>query len=138
MINKWDKRMMRVAQEISTWSKDDERKVGCVITTNRYRIISTGFNGYPLNIDDTNLSHKLLKTVHAEINALISIPFDKQNLRMYIYGGHPCSQCAATIVQHGITDLFCPAVDVESSWTESMSVAIDIFDQVKSINYNII
>ena len=50
-MNKWDKRFIRVAKEVSTWSKDPSKKIGCIAVKDR-RIISTGFNGFPAGIAD--------------------------------------------------------------------------------------
>jgi len=134
-MNKWDQRMVMLAKEISLWSKDNQRQVGCIITTDTYRILSTGYNGYPPNIDDDDLNNRLLKTVHAEINALLSIPGTWRNLRMYIYGGHPCAQCASAILQKPITHLFCPPIDTETSWQESMIVAQQLLEKADFLKY---
>ncbi len=45
----WDKRFMKVAKEVSTWSKCLSRKVGSVLVKNN-KIISTGVNGPPKGV----------------------------------------------------------------------------------------
>ncbi len=48
MINtKWDKRFLKLAREISTWSKDPSSKIGAVIVNDERRILATGYNGFP-------------------------------------------------------------------------------------------
>jgi len=47
MINKWHIRFLRLAREVSSWSKDPSTKVGCVIVDQSRRVVSLGFNGLP-------------------------------------------------------------------------------------------
>ena len=42
---------MNVAMEVSSWSKDPSKKIGCIAVKDR-RIIATGFNGFPKGIED--------------------------------------------------------------------------------------
>ena len=53
-MSKWDERFLALAHHISLWSKDPSTQVGCVIVDplNR-RVISTGFNGLPVGVEDT-------------------------------------------------------------------------------------
>ena len=48
---KWDKRFLRIAQEVSSWSKDPSKQIGAVATLDN-RIVATGYNGFPSSIDD--------------------------------------------------------------------------------------
>ena len=48
----WDSRFLRIAQEVSTWSKDPSTKVGAVIVDNRNRVVSMGYNGFPQRVAD--------------------------------------------------------------------------------------
>ena len=52
-MDKWDYRFIKLAKEISFWSKDPSTKVGAIAVTNR-RIIATGYNGFPKDIDDSD------------------------------------------------------------------------------------
>jgi len=62
---------------IAQWSKDPSTKVGAVIIDPRNkRIISTGFNGFPVGVENTTdrlgtreIKYKMV--VHAETNALM-------------------------------------------------------------------
>ncbi len=136
-MKKWDKRLLNLAKEISFWSKDNKRQVGCVITDYDNHIISTGYNGYPIGFDDNDMRNKVLKSIHAETNALLRVFVPFKKLKMYIYGGHPCSQCAALIIQSQITDIWCSPVDLHSSWTESMLQAELMFKEIPHISYNL-
>ena len=52
MQDKWDKRFMRVAREISAWSKDPSKQIGAVAVNDDRRILATGYNGFPKGIED--------------------------------------------------------------------------------------
>ena len=69
-MDKWDYRFIKLAKEISFWSKDPSTKVGAIAVTNR-RIIATGYNGFPKDIDDSDKrlndrEIKLSYMIHAE------------------------------------------------------------------------
>ena len=76
MSEKWDGRFLSLATHISGWSKDPSTKVGCVVVGPDREIRSTGFNGFPQGIADTDerLSDRNLKyplICHAEENAIM-------------------------------------------------------------------
>lgn len=132
-MDKWDLRFIGIAREVAGWSKDPNRKVGAVVVRDR-RILSTGYNGLPSGYPDdyTNLSdaQKNALTIHAEANAVANAPCDLKGATIYVAGLHPCAQCAALIVQSGITRVvydFEPNRD--SSWSDSVAAAKDIFKQ---------
>lgn len=132
-MDKWDLRFMRIAREVAGWSKDPKRKVGAVIVRDR-RMLSTGYNGFPSGYPDTDAHlrdpHKNTITIHAEANAVANAPGDLKGATIYVAGLHPCAQCAALIVQSGITRVvydFEPSRD--SSWSDSVAAAKAIFEQ---------
>ena len=49
---KWVKRYMRIAREVSYWSKDPSSKIGAVIVSETGRILATGYNGFPEKMED--------------------------------------------------------------------------------------
>ena len=64
---------MKLAREISTWSKDPSSKIAAVIVNDERRILSTGYNGFPRGIADTeerlnDREQKYPRIVHAEMN----------------------------------------------------------------------
>jgi len=106
-IDKWHIRFLRLALEVSSWSKDPSTKVGCVLADERKRVIGMGFNGLPAGIADTverllDREAKLALTIHAEENALL---FATQSVRGSIayITRHPCSNCAAKLIQSGVS-----------------------------------
>jgi len=72
-MSKWDSRFMDLARLVASWSKDPSTQVGAVIVDQDKRIVSTGFNGFPRCVNDSPVDRevKLLRTIHAEENALL-------------------------------------------------------------------
>lgn len=50
---KWHRRFLRLAEHIAGWSKDPSTQVGCVVVGPDREIRSTGFNGFPRGIEDS-------------------------------------------------------------------------------------
>ena len=68
---KWESRFFDLAKTISSWSKDPSKKIGVIIVNSENKIVSTGYNGFPKNINDSEerLNYKYFKrsiTLHAE------------------------------------------------------------------------
>jgi len=133
MISKWAKRFYQMAELVASWSKDPSTQVGAVITKQN-RIVSVGFNGYPHGVSDSvdtdERELKYLKTLHAEENAIL---FSKRDLDgCDIWVTHfPCPNCAAKIIQTGISHVHCPeqSEDFLSRWGDKIQVSQDMFDQ---------
>mgnify|MGYP002128816433 CR=1 FL=1 len=72
-MSKWDARFIALASLVASWSKDPSTQVGAVIVDQDKRIVSTGFNGFPQGVNDAPVDRevKLLRTIHAEDNALL-------------------------------------------------------------------
>ena len=52
-MSKWDERFLELAKQIASWSKDPSTQVGCVVVGPDREIRSTGFNGLPRGIEDS-------------------------------------------------------------------------------------
>lgn len=107
---KWDRRFLSLAREIASWSKDPSTKVGAVIVDWDKRIVSTGYNGFPVKVVDTEerLKNRELKyafTVHAEMNAILFAGRSVAGCTLYTYPFMPCDRCAAAIVQAKLVDV---------------------------------
>lgn len=102
-MNKWTQRFLDLAHLVSTWSKDPSTKVGAVIVDPNNRVVSLGFNGFPKGVQDMDIprERKLMRTIHAEENALLFAQRDLSDCSIYVTH-HPCSNCAAKIIQAGI------------------------------------
>jgi dCMP deaminase len=104
---KWDKRFIGLSEHISRWSKDPSTKVGAVIT-NGIKIVSVGFNGLPQCVKDfpeilevRNIKYKHI--IHAETNAILAAKTDLTGCTIYTFPFLPCTRCASTIAQSGIS-----------------------------------
>jgi len=141
LVNKWDKRFMNVAMEVSSWSKDPSKKIGCIAVKDR-RIIATGFNGFPKGIEDLpdRLNNRELKykyVVHAEMNCIYNASHHGISLKdttMYVYGLPTCSECAKGIIQAGVTRVVYQAEEIPSQWEKSNMLTIDLLSEA-NISY---
>ena len=106
-ISKWDIRFMGLAKLVASWSKDPSTQCGAVIADGK-RIVSVGFNGFPQGTDDSeelyeNRGIKLTRIIHAEQNAMAFTFRSLLGCTMYVHPMPPCAQCAAMIIQRGVT-----------------------------------
>lgn len=136
METKWQARFLALTKEIASWSKDSGTKVGSVIVRPDRTICSVGFNGFPRGIEDSpsaiaNRDTKLLRTIHAELNAILSAKEALNGYSIFVWPFQPCSQCAAAIIQSGIKDVYCPFTDHLSNdrWSESFKNALQMLDE---------
>lgn len=107
MLDHWDLRMLGLAEHVSAWSRDPSTKVGAAITRPDHTIASLGFNGFPRGVADTkerleDRTMKLQMVVHAEMNAILNAREPLHGYILYCVPFHPCSNCAAAIIQAGI------------------------------------
>lgn len=125
---KWDERFLRLAKEVSTWSKDPSTKVGAVGVDTNKRIRSTGYNGFPRRIrDDNRLDSRDSKyglIIHAEANCLLQCNTDVSTL--YTWPLPPCRACALLIIQSGVYEVVAPDTWPER-WNESINGALELF-----------
>lgn len=133
MLSKWSVRFYQMAQLVASWSKDPSTQVGAVITEHN-RIVSVGFNGYPHGISDSadndDREIKLLKTLHAEENAILFAKRDLDNCDIWVTH-FPCPNCAAKIIQTGISTVHCPeqSADYLSRWGDKIKISQDMLAQ---------
>jgi dCMP deaminase len=133
MITKWDERFLKLAELVATWSKDPSTQVGAVIGDNQNRIVSTGFNGFPRGIlDDSEVTRdvKLMRTIHAETNALLFAQRDVSGMTIYVTH-HPCANCAAKIIQSGITRVVVNKINnsFADRWDDQITEALKMFKE---------
>lgn len=128
---KWDQRFLDLAAHIGSWSKDPGTRVGAVIVRPDRTIASVGYNGFPRGVDDTygTRDDKLLRTVHAEMNAILSANEKLTGCTLYVYPLCPCANCAAAIIQAGITMVVHPLHKPRPEWEASFMVATDMLTQ---------
>ena len=113
---------MRLAREVSSWSKDPSTKVGAVLVRDR-RIVATGYNGFPRGmVDDERLQVRNIKykrVIHAEMNAvLFAGPDGARGATVYIYGMRgPCNNCSKHLIQAGIRRVVCCGPEPRDDWS---------------------
>ena len=135
----WDKTFLNLCDEISQRSKDPSTKVGACIVDDKKRVVSMGYNGFPRGCDDDPVlyesrSIKLLRTIHAEINAIITASRALDGCTLYVSPLHPCSNCAAIIIQAGIKRVVYSSpkdetADAYKRWIENFTSAAEMFDE---------
>jgi dCMP deaminase len=135
---RWQARFIKLAEEIASWSKDVSSQVGSVIVRPDRTICSVGFNGFPRGVEDSqsaiaNRDTKLLRTIHAELNAILSAKESLAGYSIFVWPFQPCAQCAAAIIQSGITEVYCPYSDhlAHERWSESFKAALQMFDEAE-------
>jgi dCMP deaminase len=144
-LSKWDRRFLRIAEEVRLWSKDPGTKVGCVLVNQR-RIVSTGYNGFPQTISDDldryiDREYKLSVTVHAEANAILNAAKNGTKVEgstLYVTFP-PCSQCASAVIQAGVAQVVCPdPVLAPERWRSNFVAANNLFYEagVKVLYYS--
>jgi dCMP deaminase len=108
----WDSRWLGLARQIGTWSKDESRKVGCVIVGSANQILSAGYNGFPRGVDDEPDERRVAPakynwTEHAERNAIYNAArtgVALEGATMYL-PWFPCAACARAVAQVGLSTL---------------------------------
>jgi dCMP deaminase len=109
MRRSWNDYFMDMATLVAQRSKDPSTKVGCVVVSEDRIVVSTGYNGLPRGVNDKaermERPAKYLWTSHAEENAVAQAARVGAKLK----GGtafvthHPCSRCARSLIQAGVT-----------------------------------
>lgn len=113
----WSEYFMGIAFISSLRSKDPRTQVGACIVDTENHILSTGYNGAPLNLNDDDLPWNSLGeengdimnikntfVCHAEANAIDNYNGNKEKLKnstIYVTL-FPCVECAKRIIQNKI------------------------------------
>lgn len=140
---KWDRRFLKIAKEVGTWSKDSTQ-VGAVIVGNKNQMISQGYNGFPRGIKDLEQRYsfrqtKLDFTIHAEKNCIYNAGYNETSIAgstIYVSGLPVCHECAKAIIQVGILRVVMDH-DVIGSWAESGMLSLEMFEEA-GIEYTFI
>jgi dCMP deaminase len=109
-------------------------------------MIASGYNGFPSTLCDSldlyeDRDYKLAVTVHAEANAIMNAAKNgakTQSCTAYVTFP-PCSQCAASLIQAGVTKVVCPdPAFAPERWRASFKLANEMLYQsgVKLLYYS--
>lgn len=130
----WHSRYLDMAELVSQWSKDPSTQVGAVIVSPENFVVSVGFNGFPRGIEDNDRLNqrgaKYMNIIHAEMNALMFANMSVKGCTLYTHPFQPCSQCAAAIIQSGITKIITKKLsNVQLKWYNDFRNAREMFEE---------
>ena len=134
---KWDLRFLKLAEHISNWSKDPSTKVGCIIVGEDREIRSTGFNGFPRGIEDSeerlnDRTQKYPLICHAEENAIMHaarIGISLKGCIAYVTWP-PCNRCTRSLIQAGIREIVIPnEVKIPERWNEEFDLSMTMLNE---------
>ena len=108
----WDEYFMGVAKLSGMRSKDPNSQVGACIVSSDNKILSMGYNGFPMGCSDDEfpwaregedeLDKKYLYVTHSELNAILNYRGGSlEGAKLYV-SLFPCNECAKAIIQAGI------------------------------------
>ena len=106
-----DEYFMGVAMLSGMRSKDPNSQVGACIVSQDNKILSMGYNGFPIGCSDDEfpwvregnpLDTKYLYVTHSELNAILNYRGGSlEGAKLYV-SLFPCNECAKAIIQSGI------------------------------------
>lgn len=128
---KWAKRWLEMAKHVAFWSKDPSTQVGAVIFRVDNTPVSMGYNGLPRGVNDSddrlqNREVKYKLTAHAEANAILNAAKSGASLQGCVMAitHPPCPNCAAMIIQSGISSLVVQKVEDFERWNPELSFEV--------------
>lgn len=137
LMDKWDLRFLKLAEEVSTWSKDPSLQVGCVLVNPaNLRVTGLGYNGFPRGMCDheelyADRETKLSRVVHAEVNAVLNS--DAADGCTAYVTAPPCCNCALVLIQSGVNRVVCnkPSEKLVERWGEQFEKVKGFFAEVE-------
>ncbi len=107
----WDEYFMGIANLSGMRSKDPNTQVGACIVSADNKILSMGYNGFPLGCSDDEfpwdregeqLDTKYPYVTHGEMNAILNYRGGSlEGTKLYV-SLFPCNECTKAIIQAGI------------------------------------
>ena len=100
----WDEYFMGVAKLAGMRSKDPNSQVGACIVSQDNKILSMGYNGFPMGCSDDEFpwEREGEVLVHSELNAILNYRGGSlEGAKLYV-SLFPCNECAKAIIQCGI------------------------------------
>ncbi len=110
----WDEYFMGVAMLSGMRSKDPNTQVGACIVSDDHKILSMGYNGFPMGCSDDEfpwcrdgepLENKYFYTTHSELNAILNYRGGSLEGSTLYVSLFPCNECAKAIIQAGIKEI---------------------------------
>ena len=123
----WDEYFMGVSMLSGMRSKDPNTQVGACIVGKDNRILSMGYNGFPIGCSDDEFpwnregepyDNKYFYTTHSELNAILNYRGGSlEDSRLYVTL-FPCNECTKALIQSGI----CEVIYAEDKYANTASV----------------
>lgn len=110
----WDEYFMGIAMLSGERSKDPNSQVGACIVSEENKILSMGYNGFPIGCSDDKVSWeregefvdtKYPYVCHAELNAILNYTGTSLKGSKVYVTLFPCNECAKAIIQSGIKEI---------------------------------
>lgn len=133
----WDEFFLRMAELVSSASKDPSTRCGAVIVRSDHTVASVGFNGFPKGVLDDERRYldrdiKLEQVIHAEVNAVLLAREPLEGYTIYTWPpayGPSCAKCTGVIIQSGIKRVVHKRDDSEFAmrWKESSDIGLRMY-----------
>ena len=110
----WDEYFMGVAKLAALRSKDPNSQVGSCIVSKDNKILSMGYNGFPIGCSDDEfpwertgetLKTKYVYVTHSELNAILNYRGGSLEGAKLYFSLFPCNECSKAIIQSGIKEV---------------------------------
>ena len=108
----WDEYFMGVAMLSGMRSKDPNTQVGACIVSDKHKILSMGYNGFPTGCSDDDFpwvregdDNKYFYSTHSELNAILNYRGGSLEGSTIYVTLFPCNECAKAIIQCGIREV---------------------------------
>lgn len=123
----WDEYYLEMAKLVSTRSKDPSTKTGAVLVGPYNEVISTGFNGFPMDMPDdvelyANRDEKYSRIIHCEMNALIFAKRSLASSTLYTWPFASCDRCVVHMIQAGVYRFVAPKLPdhLQERWGKAL------------------
>ena len=134
----WDEYFMGIALLSAQRSKDPNSQVGACIVSQDNKILSIGYNGFPVGCSDDEIpweregdfaDTKYPYVCHAELNAILNYTgASLRGSKIYV-ALFPCNECAKAIIQSGIKEVIYLSDKYKD--TEAVKVSKKLFEMSK-------
>lgn len=109
----WKKYFTKISEIVAMRSPDIHKQVGAVIVNSKNRVLSTGYNGLPREVEESVVDWENREAVreliiHAECNAILFLrKEDTYDEELTLYCSlSPCPECVKLIKTAGISKVF--------------------------------
>lgn len=137
---RWTEHYLAMCNLMSHMSRDDTTQVGAVLVNEDKAVISTGYNGFPCGVNDSDpLRHKRPEKYrwyeHAERSAIYYAARHGSRTKgcTLFINAPPCSDCARAVIQAGIVQVIYPehhAFLKREDWQPDIKAAKEMMEEV--------